>query len=341
MEFYETIIIGAGPAGLVCAQYLADRRKQVLLLEQNSEIGPKVCAGGLTGNSIGRFNLPKELFDCQFQEISLMSPFQSRVLKIKEPFTYTIDRKNLGQWQLKKLEATGAKIKTNARVTKIAEDHIVINNLEKIQFKYLVGADGSSSIARKAAGLETKKKLIAIQYIVPGDIYKKFEIFFNTKLFSLGYAWIFPHKNYASIGCGCEPNLYSSKDLMAGFSQWLADKKIDVSRGKYEAFPINYDYQGCKFGNIFLIGDAAGLASGLTGGGIYQALVSGEEIAKLILDEKYDLRELKEVIKNNEKQNRTLRFLEITRPLLKFEFELFLFIIKSDFLNKYLASKLM
>lgn len=337
MESYEVVIVGAGPAGLACAQHLAEQGKQVLIVEQNNEIGPKVCAGGITGKSLERFKLPMELFDCQFKEISLYTPFQSRAFKLNEPFAYTIDRKNLGQWQLKKLEKTGAKIRISAKVTKIAKNHIIINNLEKIQFKYLVGADGSISIVRKAAGLKTKKTLIAIQYIIPGDDYKKFEMFFDSKLFSLGYAWIFPHKGHASVGCGCEPCVFSSKNLMAGFKKWLAEKKVDISNGKYEAFPINYDYQGYKFGNIFLVGDAAGLASGLTGGGIFQALVSGEEAAKLIIDKNYVSQEMEEVLKSNEKQNRTLRFMAKTKSIVGLEFELFLLLTKSDYLSEHLV----
>lgn len=338
MEFYEAVIIGAGPGGLACAQKLAEAGKQVLLLEQNNEVGPKVCAGGLTGKAIEQFNIPQELFDCQFKEISFCSPFQSSELKVEEPFAYTIDRKKLGQWQLKKFEKTGAKIRVNARVTKIANGHIVVNNSEKIQFKYLVGADGSNSIARRFVGLKTKKVLIAIQYIIPGNAYKKFEMFFDSKLFSIGYAWIFPHKDYVSVGCGCEPVFFSSKDLMSGFNKWLADRKIDVSKGKYEAFPINYDYQGYKFGNIFLVGDAAGLASGLTGGGIFQALVSGEEVAKSIIDKNHISQRMEEILKSNKKQNRTLRLMAKTKSIAGLEFELFLLIIKSDFLSKHLIN---
>lgn len=166
-------------------------------------------------------------------------------------------------------------------------------------------------------------------------------MFFDQKLFSLGYAWIFPHRGYASIGCGCEPNVFSSKDLMAGFKKWLEEKKIDVSKAKYEAFPISYDYQGYKFGNVYLVGDAAGLASGLTGGGIYQAMVSGEEVAKCIISKKYISHKLEEVIKNTEKQNRTLRFMAKTKSIVGFELELFLFLTKSDFFSRYLLGAVM
>lgn len=337
MEFYEVIIIGAGPGGLSAAQKLSEAGKKVLLLEKNNEIGPKVCAGGLTGKAMKKFNLPKELFDHRFEEIFLHSPFFSSEIKLKEPFTYTVDRKNLGQWMLKRLEKTGADIGLNARATKIASDHIIVNDSEKINFKYLIGADGANSIVRKFVGLKNEKLLIAIQYIVPGDAYKKFELFFDSRLFSAGYAWIFPHKGYASIGCGCEPNFFSSKDLMAGFKEWLVKEKIDVSKSRYESFLINYNYLGYKFGNIFLVGDAAGLSSGLTGGGIYQAMISGEEAAKSIIDEKYVSRDMEEVIKSNEKQNHILDFALKSGSFLGLEIELLVLLTKNNYFCKYLG----
>ena len=48
MEKYDVVIIGAGPAGLKCAEILAKNNKKVLVLEKNKNIGKKVCAGGLT-----------------------------------------------------------------------------------------------------------------------------------------------------------------------------------------------------------------------------------------------------------------------------------------------------
>ena len=51
-----------------------------------------------------------------------------------------------------------------------------------------------------------------------------------------------------------------------------------------KAARINFDYRGWRFGKVFLAGDAAGLASGLTGEGIYAAVLSGGIIARTILN---------------------------------------------------------
>lgn len=348
MESYEVVIIGAGPAGLACAKVLGEsnlprfgeKGGRILLLEKNPVIGPKVCAGGIPSDVVDYFKLPQELWDFTFEEMKFHTPHQSGALHLDGPF-YTIDRKNLGQWQLKKLEKTNVKVRLNARVTRIEKDHLIIGDSEKIGYKYLVGADGATSAVRKFLGLKTKKFLITVQYIIPTDAYKKLEVFFNPDLIDMGYIWIFPHRGYVSIGCGTEPGKYSSQDLVAGFEKWLKMNKVDVSQGRFEAFTINYDYQGYKFGNIFLAGDAGGFAAGLSGGGIYQALVSGEEVAKTIADKDHISSKMEEVLAGNRKQNNTLRLMERSRMFLKMEMELFLLVLKNKRLSKYLVRKMM
>ena len=64
---------------------------------------------------------------------------------------------------------------------------------------------------------------------------------------------------------------------------------------------INADYQGYDYtesnlGKVFLCGDAAGFAFYLSGEGIHQALVSGSETGKMILNKNYIPEQLNEII---------------------------------------------
>lgn len=309
MDSFDVIIIGAGPAGLKCAETLGNSKYNVLLLEKNSEIGPKVCAGGLTGKDIEYLNLPQNLIDFQYDKINIHINNSKFKVKNKDNFAYTIDRKNLGQWQLKKLkEFKNIEVRTKSRVTKIEKNFILVND-KKISYKFLVGADGSSSIVKRYLGIKSKNVGIAIQYIIPTKKYKEFEIFSNSRLFSAWYAWIFPHKNYVSIGCGCNPEIFPSIYLTRNFNDWLKKNQIDISNAKYEAFMLNYDYQGYQFENIFLVGDAGGFVSGLTGEGIYQALVSGEEIGKIILNKEYLSSKIENLLKIKKKHNKIMNIL--------------------------------
>ncbi|MBU1204584.1 MAG: NAD(P)/FAD-dependent oxidoreductase [Nanoarchaeota archaeon] len=334
MKSHDVVIIGAGPAGLTCAEKLAKADKKVLLLEQNEIIGPKICAGGLSSHGSDYPGLPDKLLEHKYKKIIFHTPFNKAIIKLNKDSIYTIDRKNLGQWQLSKLKKTNAIIKTKSRVTEIKKNHIIINNSEKIRFNYLVGADGSTSIVRKYLGLKTNELNIAIQYVIPTKKYKNLEIFYDSKLFHSWYAWIFPHKNYVSIGCICDPRLLSLENLRKNFNIWLKNNKIDVSKGEYQTYPINCDYKGYRFKNIFLVGDAAGLASGLTGEGIYQATISGEEVAKSIINKNYVSKKMDELVKMKKRHNKILHLVEKSGPFRKVEYELMALLLKSSLMNK-------
>jgi len=301
VKCFDVIIIGAGPAGLKCAETLGNSNFKVLLLEKDSEIGPKPCGGLMTSKGLNFLNedVGEEKFDYLFLN------FASKKNKVdihKFPL-YTINRKNLGKIQLKKvLSFKNITVRKNSFVTKIENNYITVNN-ERIGFKYLVGADGSSSMVRKYLGLDTKKLGIAFHYVIPTNKYKNIEIFLDSKPFGPWYAWILPHKEYVSIGTGCDPKIISTKKIMDNFKIWLEEKNIDVSGAKYEAHTLNYDYRGVEFDNIFLTGDAAGLIYSFTGEGIHPAMVSGEEVAKKILNSDYNI-VLDEILQRKRKQDR-------------------------------------
>ena len=60
MKEYDVVIIGAGPAGLNCAKYLAETDKKVLILEKNKEIKPFEFREMI--NSTRKFTLPLLLY---------------------------------------------------------------------------------------------------------------------------------------------------------------------------------------------------------------------------------------------------------------------------------------
>lgn len=337
MEKFDVIIIGAGPAGLNCAKYLANSGKSILILEKNEIIGKKVCAGGLTQKAYDYLKLPENLIQHKFNEVGFNTPLIKSKIKSKNNFVYTIDRIKLSQWQVKELKNPLITIRNNSSVSEISSDYVKVGN-KKIKYNFLVGADGSSSMVRNHLKLKTNNIDIAIQYIIPTNKFKDFEVFFDSKLFHSWYAWIFPHKNYVSIGCGCNPKILPANQLKENLHKWLDNMDIDYTKGEFQGHPINYDYKGLKFNNIFLVGDAAGLASGFTGEGIHQALISGEEVAKMIVDKNYDPKKIEEILKLKKKHNQVISMLNKSGCLRNLEYNLVGLLLKTNIIDKKVIS---
>jgi len=302
MRKYHTIIVGAGPGGLACATLLARADREVLLLERNLTIGPKVCAGGVTWSGLKQ-RLPESLLQRTFPDQYLTTRLQRTVISAAQPLVSTVNRHELGQWQLQEALAAGVRVRTGALVGRIGASSLEIRG-EEIAFTHLVGADGSSSVVRQHLGLATKEVGVGLNLFVEGD-FPRMEWHLDDRFFNNGYAWIFPHRGRASIGAYAPRYCMRPAELRKNFLLWASKHGITPSgdefrtsrqaaqlsfnpgSAKLNAGLINYDYQGWRFDNHFLVGDAAGLASALTGEGIFPAIVSGEEVARAILDPGY------------------------------------------------------
>ncbi len=319
-KIYDVIVVGAGPAGLTAAKFLAANNKKVLVLEKNKIVGEKVCAGGLTLKDFEEANLPKFIAEREFKSINLYIDSRSIKLELKRPWIWTCSRKKLGKWQQEEVERAGAEILLNSKATDIQKDFVLVNNERKIFFKYLIGADGSNSLVRKFLGLGIRDIEIAMQYVVSKNKFDQMEIFIDLEKFGPGYAWIFPHQDYTSIGADADPRFIKAEKLKQNLDDWCKKLGFNPTECEFQAAPINYDYRGVEFGNIFLIGDAAGLASGFTGEGIHPAMISGMEVARKIVNPEYGFEELKEVVKTKKLEERIVTLYKFNKTVTKMIF---------------------
>ncbi|WP_457575759.1 NAD(P)/FAD-dependent oxidoreductase [Desulfomarina sp.] len=301
--FFDMVIIGGGPAGLACAEKAAEGGLKTLVIERKEKIGPKVCAGGITWNGLIK-KIPGFTPEKEFPVQFIRSRWQKVKITSPSPIVATISREKFGGHMAERALNSGARIRLCSLVKKIAPDHITVfstknKKTEIIRFQYLVGADGSNSIVRRYLNIPSAHMGVGINYQIPGDL-EKMEWFFDSSLFGNGYSWIFPHRETVSIGTYAGSSILSARQLKENLIIWAANKKnIDLSKVKVSADYVNFDFRGWKFDNFFLAGDAAGLASGLTGEGIYPAILSGEMIAQHILDPSRSLTEFSRLLKKH------------------------------------------
>lgn len=338
MEHYDVVIVGAGPAGLRCAEMLAPSDKKVLLLEKKSQTGIKVCAGGLTRKSLALMPVPETLFELKIDKARIAGPRSVFVTPLrKNPFAFMINRATFAQWQERKLEKSPVTIRHRAQVTKIHNSYVEINRQEQVKYTWLVGADGATSIVRRFLGLPVKKRLITFQYLIPSKE-NRFEIHMDNRYFRSGYGWIFPHGHHLAAGCLADPRHVPVSVLKSGFHRWLQKEKLNISEATYQSFPINYDYRGHRFGTVFLTGEAAGLASGLTGEGIFPALLSGEEIARMILDPHHSNTKMNRLLHYKKVQERFLQILHAAGPLRQPLFRAIPFLLNNKRFNRRITN---
>ena len=285
----DIAIVGAGPAGCMAASILRDSGKQVTIVDKCEFPRHKPCAGGLTPKTVE--NLPFKLDELeQHNSDKMLFKFTNgKTVDLNNQLgaCKMVIREEFDNYFLNYVKNKGAEFLLG-KIKKIIEndDFVEIEtDKERIQCKYLIGADGANSTVRRLiTNLKFKNPVFAFEGLVdkkycPKDIPTKF--IFNK----LGYTWIFPKKDHYNVGIG---NLIydesqtkpRKRDLIAFIKDELGTDKIEHITG----FPIGTEGYGYnpQSKRVFLVGDAAGFAETLLGEGIYNAVISGKYLANAI-----------------------------------------------------------
>jgi geranylgeranyl reductase len=331
MDNFHTVIIGAGPAGLQCAAILAEYGRRVIVLERRAAVGAKVCAGGIPRHALESLRLPPELIEESFPIQYIRTPWQQAALQAPEAIISTVNRQKMGRWMRQQAEEKGAVVLTDNPVMKIDAAQVYLRD-RRIGYKYLVGADGSSSLVRRYLNIPAKRQGVGINYQLPEKM-TRMEWHLNPHLFNSGYAWVFPHRLSTSVGAYADRRDMPPRVLREHFCLWARERGIAVDHKKIRAALINFDYQGWNFGRRFLAGDAAGLASGFTGEGIYPAIISGQTIARTIIDPAYKPRHLERLLKQQRRHKQLQKKMRGNKVICQITLEVLILVLRTGLLK--------
>jgi digeranylgeranylglycerophospholipid reductase len=291
---FETIIVGAGPGGLICGKYLDD----ALVLEQKEEIGkPVQCAEGLAKYFLDRLGIQPDpnWISATINNSQAVLPNGKTANLSAEEGGYILDRINFEKFLASQCRA---EIRLQKRVTDIKKEggiwKIKTQNGEEFQSKYLIGADGPTSIVRRKVFQEKVAIYPCLQYLV--EVEKEIDchtmkLYFDRERFPMGYAWVFPKsKNMANIGLGSGGKINLQTQLEDFMENTIKKDFGDCRFLKNISGVIPLVKKPIKLvkDNALLVGDAGAMVDPITGGGIGNAMIAGEQTAKCILSKDVD-----------------------------------------------------
>lgn len=283
---YRVVIIGAGPAGIATALSLVDLGvKDIVVLEKYSFPRFKCCAGYITGKTKMEYEeYGLNIRKCHYSLIRDFNIFYKYKKKqnIKNKFLYTnknIDRVELDYEFYKLAKSRKIKIIENVNISKCDYDRncLKFSDKSEIFYDYLVFADGTNSLGNRKH--DFKKKNIAMQVVFPYEKEEEIQIHFGVT--KHGYAWISSYDGVCNVGI---TDIYNPKVNYKKVVKDFLDEmniNVDIKELKGAFTPIGLRDKVID-GNIYFVGDAAGLCDPLTLSGLRYALNSGKYCASAI-----------------------------------------------------------
>lgn len=276
MKYYDTVIIGAGLAGATLGNLLLREKRDVIIFEKRDlRRKDKLCGGIVTEKS---YRLLLKIYGDRIKKINFrkFSEFRVRndsvIKEINNQTIYTVNRKELDDFVVNEFIENGGVVVDNTCYERIDfKNKIIYVSGEGIKYNQIVGADGVFSRVRTSLINKQQKMNFAIESeLMSEDNLLQIDFLDNFK----GYAWTISNSKKTLIGLG---DVSGGKDIKSTFLNHFNLEEDVKIRGAF--LPTGSDIFLGK-GDVFLIGDAAGLASSVIGEGIYYALSSAYNLSK-------------------------------------------------------------
>ncbi len=287
---YDLVIVGGSFAGLACARTAALRGMKVAVIDAKPEPGARVRTTGIiVKEACDDFDMPAQLMR-KVRGVRLYAP-DGRALDLHAPgyFFQATDTPALMRWLAGEAERAGAELMFGQRFDGGLEHErgVALTSLG-VHTSFLIGADGARSRVAECFGLGRNRRFLAGIEIEcePLGIDGRFLHCFADSRIAPGYiAWVVPGVGITQIGVAARrPDRPDIGQLLRRLKSICDVRDIRVMARRSGLIPTGGVVNALGSHRVMLIGDAAGMVSPVTGGGIHTALRFGRRTAQLVSD---------------------------------------------------------
>lgn len=295
----DCVVVGASFAGLACAQALASAGMRVTVLEKKSNSGEKLHTTGIiVKDAIDQValldSLPSELVR-RITSVRLYAPNLQQVdLAAPDCYFLATDTPRVMQWLAARAEQAGVRIAYQTSFAQAARLRSGFDLGADGMARYLVGADGPNSRVAKAFGLgQNSQFLFGVEHEYANielDEPDKLHCFIDRRLAPGYIGWIVAGVGVTQVGLARRlgSRQFMENTVMAAFLEKIAPiidfrglRPISVRAGMIPCGGVVHPVAGPR---VLLVGDAAGMVSPVTAGGIHTALKHGLAAGHAIAD---------------------------------------------------------
>lgn len=301
MEKFDFVVVGAGPAGATAARLLAHSFK-ILIVDSRNPLDMddrrEKCCGGLLAPDAQKalasldLALPENVIGGpQIFAVDTID-LESGAERIYQRFYLNLSRRALDSWLLEMAIKDGAVFRSNLRFS--AFDGAVVtlsggNTTQYVNCRRLIAADGAAGAVRRKLGTPVRKNSIYVaiqEKLAPAGNEKFFRAFFDADSTDY-YGWSIPKRDHLLFG-GIFP---SDGTAIMRFMQ-MKSKAVDFGvqvdgallhrAGSLVVRPRGGGDLWLGRGQVFAVGEAAGLISPSSAEGVSYALRSSMLLAGML-----------------------------------------------------------
>jgi digeranylgeranylglycerophospholipid reductase len=275
-------IVGASFAGLACAHACAVRGVRTIVWERKRDPGEAVRTTGLLVKEAAELLDPPPELTRKIRAVRVYAP-SLRSVDLEAPGYYFLatDTPGLLRMLARRAEEVGADLRWAEAFDPARRPPM------------LVGADGPRSTVARAAGLGRNHRFltgIEVEFEGVRDVEDRLHVFLDPRLAPGYIAWIVPGVgDITQIGLAGtragRPQLDRFLDRISGTFDLSSARRVGNRAGP---IPVGGTVRPAVGRGVVLVGDAAGVVSPLTAGGIHTAIDTGRAAGLAIADHVVD-----------------------------------------------------
>ena len=295
---YDLVVVGAGFAGLACARRAAVLGLSVLVLDRKSGPGEHIHTTGiLVKEAWEEWGVPAPLVR-RVRRVRVYDPKHRFVeLRRQNYFFMATDTAGVLRHLVEETRRAGAEVRFGEPFEGVVPGRIPVTlkssgagagGSSRITCRFLVGADGTRSRVAESFGLDRNVRLlkgVEWEFAPPGGAGDSLHCFVDPELAPGYIGWVVPGVGVTQVGLAVHRDRGADiRKFIARIDPLFGLSEREVVERRGGLIPIGGPLRNFYGERVLLIGDAAGMVSPLTAGGIHQAYRFGRLAADAVAD---------------------------------------------------------
>jgi digeranylgeranylglycerophospholipid reductase len=289
MEHYDLVVAGASFAGLACARAAASEGARVLVLEKQPFPGHTVRTTGLLVKEAAESLQVPVTLTRRIEGVRLYSPSLRYVdLSADGYYFLATDMPGLVTWLAAEAREAGVELRQGTAFADAqrVDGRFVMPELDA-SARFVVGADGPRSRVAERFGLSRNTDFllgVEAEYRGVGLTADRLHCFLDSSLAPGYLGWAFAGvRGMTQVGLACSrPHKPPLADFIRRIGPLFDFDEAHIGHIRGGLIPVGGRVSRWHGDGVLLVGDAAGVVSPLTAGGIHTAIESGRAAGRAL-----------------------------------------------------------